>query len=152
MKSINSIIHSRHKLLSQIVYDVHSCWPLPHLIHKWCIDRKRVSPVEQNHHEHDEVEKAIENDDIQRQLVLLEKRLALLHVDVDKSWPCQRDELVFVGEQVQLVPVVQLEVMDGYTAYFDGVGVGYEAFEPDFHLLALAKSFLDEVGLTLQED
>lgn len=53
---------------------------------------------------------------------------------------------------MELSPLIEFKIIGWSSRHFDCICVGYEAFESDLHLLTLAKSLLDEVGLTLQED
>ena len=53
---------------------------------------------------------------------------------------------------MELSSLIEFKIIGWGSRYFDCICVGHETFESDFHLLTLAKSLLDEVGLTLQED
>lgn len=75
-----------------------------------------------------------------------------MEVDVDQTRALQRDELVLGGEQMQLSSLIEFKIVGWGSRNFDCVRVGNETLKPNLHLLALAKSFLDKVGLTLEED
>ena len=53
---------------------------------------------------------------------------------------------------MELSSLIEFKIIGWGSRNFDGISMGYEAFESNLHLLALAKSLLDEIGLTLQED
>lgn len=123
------------------------------MIHKRCVNRNGVSSVEQNHHKHDEVEKAIKNNNIQRQLVLLEERLTLLHVDIDKSWPLNTDELASLRDAVKLDKSSEPhEIWCSVFFQQDRWRESYQTFGSNPHDFSFTQILFDNVSLTLYKD
>ena len=52
-----------------------------------------VSSVKQQEEKHSEIQKCIQKDYIQTQLIFLEEGLALLHFDVEQAWTLDAQEL-----------------------------------------------------------